>query len=186
MPCSRPSTAETLRKSMYGAPRSLFALASGSERATSATSSRLWQTLRLASPSLIACPNLVPSPSLAGALTGSRQCSRMALFQRQVALPTFRGESHIFRAAVRFHDRLLALAVVALCLVGYAADSRPSTPGPSRTLFSRPLRSFKIFFWGAAPRAPGVYPGRVWAVSTRARVALIDRGASSPPRAGME
>jgi hypothetical protein len=80
---------------------------------------------------------------------------------QKLVLPSqpFVANRTFFRAAVRFHDRLFTLAVVALCLAGYAAGGTPSMPGPSRPLFSRPLRSFIIVFLGAAPRDPGVYPG---------------------------
>ena len=121
--------------------------------------------LRLASPSLIACPNLVPSPSFVGALTGWCQCPQMARLQRQVLrIQPFVANRTFFRAAVRLHDRLFALAAVALCLAGYAADGMPSMPGPSRPLFSRPLRNFKIVFLGALPPGPPAYTlGRAWA-----------------------
>ena len=82
-----------------------------------------------------------------------------------------------YRAAVRFHDRLFTLAIVALCLAGLAAGGMPpfvfttafsrspslhsawlaaggmpSMPGPSRTFL---VAELKLFFRAAAPRDPG-------------------------------
>ncbi len=126
MPCTRLSGTETFQQSMYGAPsRSWFAVALGSERATIASSSRLWQTSPSSLAKFRACPNLVPSPSFAGVLAGSRQCSQMARLQRRVLpIQPFVANRTSFRAAVRFHDRLFTLAVGALCLLGGVCDGR--------------------------------------------------------------
>ncbi len=106
----------------------------------------------------------------------------MARLQRRV-LPSqpFVANRTFFRAAVRFHDRLFTLAVVALCWAGYAAGGMPSMPGPARPLFSRPLRSFIIFFSGCPPGPRRIPSGRVGAVSTRAR-APAGRSGAHPRR----
>jgi hypothetical protein len=144
---------------MYGAPsRSWFAVALASERATIATSSCLWQTSPSSLAKFHACPNLAPSPSFAGALTGWRQCCQMARLQRRV-LPSqpFVANRTFFRAAVRSHHRLFALAVVALCLAGLAAEGMPTR---------------------------GVYPGSDMGCDPCEP--LIDRGPPPPPCAGVE
>ena len=79
----------------------------------------------------------------------------MGRLQRLVLpIQPFVANRTFFRAAVRFHDRLFTPAVVALCWAGYAAGGMPSMPGPSRPLFSRPLRSFKIVFFRLPPGTP--------------------------------
>jgi hypothetical protein len=160
MPCTRPSVTEALRKPMYVAPsRSLFAVAVGSERATIATLSRLWQTSPSSLAKSHACPNVAPSPSFAGALAGWRQCCQMARIQRRVSPSQPFVANRTFFSSSRSVSRPPCDALRCCTLLGEACGGRYAEYARTlQTPFqSAPPEFYDCFFW-AAPRDPGVYP----------------------------